>query len=101
MSFDAPNTTLPGATLRPAHPNDLAAVEALLTEVGFENADIEPTRTYELEDARAFLASSGLDPDTIGAEISGRFMSAFVRARKPAAKPAAKRACGCADDCCA
>jgi SAM-dependent methyltransferase len=72
----------------------------LLTEVGFENGDIEPTRTYELEDARAFLASSGLDPDTIGAEISGRFMSAFVRATKPVAPAAAPRPLPAARDCC-
>jgi arsenite methyltransferase len=58
----------------------------LLTQVGFEDADIEPTRVYELDDARAFLASAGLDADAIGPEISGRLMSAFVRATKPAAK---------------
>src|SRR5687768_5022858 len=34
---------------------------ALLAEVGFEGADIEPTRVYRSEDARAFLEQSGVD----------------------------------------
>lgn len=57
---------------------------ALLGEAGFADASIEPTRVYEFEDARAFLAGSGLDADRIAQEVSGRIMSAFVRARKPA-----------------
>jgi arsenite methyltransferase len=60
---------------------------ALLTEVGFENPDIEPTRVYRVDDARAFLASSGLDVDAIAPELDGRVMAAFVRARKPARRP--------------
>ena len=56
----------------------------LLAEVGFADAAIEPTRIYRLEDARAFLAEAGLDPETIAPEIDGRFFAAFVRARKPA-----------------
>ncbi|HEY8022071.1 MAG TPA: arsenite methyltransferase [Thermoanaerobaculia bacterium] len=56
----------------------------LLGEVGFEGIEIEPTRVYRLEDARAFLLASGLDADAVAAEIDGRFMSAFVRAGKPA-----------------
>ena len=57
---------------------------ALLTEAGFADASIEPTRVYEFEDARAFLAGSGLDADRIAREVSGRVMSAFIRATKPA-----------------
>jgi SAM-dependent methyltransferase len=57
----------------------------LLAEAGFQDASIEPTRVYRAEDARAFLAGSGLDPDTVSAGIDGRFMSGFVRATKPAA----------------
>jgi ubiquinone/menaquinone biosynthesis C-methylase UbiE len=57
---------------------------ALLSEAGFVDASIEPTRVYEFEDARAFLSNSGLDADRIAQEVSGRIMSAFVRARKPA-----------------
>jgi arsenite methyltransferase len=55
----------------------------LLESAGFENATIEPTRVYELEDARAFLTGAGIDVDAIAAEVDGRFMSAFVRATKP------------------
>ncbi len=57
--------------------------ERLLREVGFEDPSIEPTRIYRLEDARAFLMEAGLDVDRIGPEVDGRFMAAFVRARKP------------------
>jgi SAM-dependent methyltransferase len=67
----------------------------LLAEVGFTDADIEPTRIYRLEDARAFLEGAGLDPDAVGAEVDGRFMGAFVRARKPEAAPSACCAPGC------
>lgn len=57
----------------------------LLSEVGFEEIDIEPTRVYSAEDARSFLEESGLDADAVAAEVDGRFMGAFVRARKPLA----------------
>ncbi|HEX2202422.1 MAG TPA: arsenite methyltransferase [Longimicrobium sp.] len=56
----------------------------LLSEAGFEDVDIEPTRVYDIEDARAFLAASGVDVDAVAPAVEGRFMSAFVRARKPA-----------------
>lgn len=56
---------------------------ALLTEVGFENPGIEPTRIYTAEDAGAFLTGSGLDPATFARDIDGKFMGAFVRATKP------------------
>jgi arsenite methyltransferase len=55
----------------------------LLGEVGFEGAEIEPTRVYRLEDARELLAQAGLDVDRIGPHVEGRVMAAFVRARKP------------------
>jgi len=57
----------------------------LLAEVGFEGVEIEPTRVFGLQDARDALGDTGLDPEAIGAAIDGKFMSAFVRARKPAA----------------
>ena len=57
--------------------------ERLLRDVGFEDPSIEPTRIYRLEDARAFLAEAGLDVDRIAPQVDGRFMAAFVRARKP------------------
>jgi arsenite methyltransferase len=79
----------------------------LLGEAGFEGPSVEFTRTYDVEDARAFLVNTGVDADRIGREVAGRVGAAFVRATKPVAstsRPAAKasgRACGCADDCCA
>jgi arsenite methyltransferase len=57
----------------------------LLAEVGFQDADIEPTRVYRADDARAFLEGAGLDADAVAEDIDGRFMGAFVRARKPEA----------------
>jgi arsenite methyltransferase len=55
-----------------------------LDEAGFENVGIEPTRIYELEDAKAFLSGTGLNTEVLAREVSGRVMGAFVRARKPA-----------------
>ncbi len=55
----------------------------LLEEAGFEEVRIEPTRVYQFEDAKAFLAGSGLDTDELAREVDGRVMGAFVRARKP------------------
>ncbi len=57
--------------------------DKLLTAVGFTNVEIEPTRIYDVEDARAFLANAGLDVDAVAPQIEGKFMSAFVRALKP------------------
>jgi SAM-dependent methyltransferase len=57
-----------------------------LGKAGFEGIDVEPTRVYRVEDAREFLAKSGLDTDAIAAQVDGKFMSAFIRARKPAAR---------------
>ncbi len=58
----------------------------LLEEVGFEGVEIEPTRVYQLEDARTFLEGAGLDAERIASRVEGRFLSAFVRARKPASR---------------
>jgi SAM-dependent methyltransferase len=54
-----------------------------LAAAGFEGIDIEPTRVYDIEDARQFLAGEGIDVDTIAPQVAGKFMSAFVRASKP------------------
>jgi arsenite methyltransferase len=56
---------------------------SLLWETGFEQIDIEPTRIYEFEDARAFLSGAGLDTEMLAREVGGRVMGAFIRARKP------------------
>jgi arsenite methyltransferase len=58
---------------------------AKLAKAGFESIDIEPTRVYNIEDARAFLAAEGIDVDAIAPQVEGKFMSAFVRANKPQA----------------
>jgi SAM-dependent methyltransferase len=57
---------------------------AKLDKAGFEQIDVEPTRIYRVEDARDFLAKAGLDTEAIAPHVDGKFMSAFVRARKPA-----------------
>ena len=55
---------------------------SLLAEAGFADIDVEPTRIYRAEDARAFLGDAGIDPAQADA-LDGRVMSAFVRAVKP------------------
>jgi len=55
-----------------------------LAAAGFASIEVEPTRVYETEDAREFLAKSGIDADAIAPEVEGKFMSAFICARKPA-----------------
>jgi SAM-dependent methyltransferase len=56
---------------------------AKLAAAGFEAIDIEPTRIYRTEDALSFLADQGFDATTIGPQVDEKFMSAFIRARKP------------------
>ncbi|MGZ8211694.1 MAG: arsenite methyltransferase [Burkholderiales bacterium] len=67
---------------------------AKLTSAGFEQVAIEPTRVYDIEDARQFLAEQGIDVDAVAPQVAGKFMSAFVRATKPEAKGC------CAPSCC-
>jgi arsenite methyltransferase len=55
-----------------------------LAKAGFEAIDLTPTRVYRAEDAREFLTRAGIDADAVAPEVEGKFMSAFVRARKPA-----------------
>ena len=55
-----------------------------LEAAGFEQIELEPTRVYRAEDARHFLEASGITGPDVAAAIDGRFISAFVRARKPA-----------------
>ena len=55
-----------------------------LAKAGFEAIALEPTRIYKAEDARDFLRDrEGIDADAIAPAVDGKFMSAFVRARKP------------------
>ena len=78
----------PGDSVRfyervPFRYHDVGEIERDLLAAGFTDIDIEPTRVYNVEDARAFLAGAGIDADTVAPQIEGRFISAFVRARKP------------------
>ena len=65
---------------------------ARLQTAGFENVGIEPTRVYDIEDARVFLSGQGVDVDAMAPLVEGKFMGAFIRASKPAS-------C-CAPGCC-
>jgi arsenite methyltransferase len=58
---------------------------AKLTAAGFESVEIEPTRVYNVQDARQFLQGEGIDVDAIAPQVEGKFASAFIRARKPEA----------------
>lgn len=67
---------------------------AKLTSAGFAAVSIEPTRIYNVEDARQFLTKAGVDVEAIAPHVNDKFFSAFVRANKPEA------AC-CQPGCCA
>ena len=54
-----------------------------LVNAGFAAVEIEPTRIYEIEDARQFLTGQGVDVDAIAPVVAGKFMGAFIRATKP------------------
>ncbi len=66
---------------------------AKLRGAGFEEVAIEPTREYNVEDARQFLTEAGIDVDAFAPQVNGKFFSAFIRAGKP------KAAC-CQPGCC-
>ncbi len=54
-----------------------------LSGAGFEQVEVEPTRIYRAEEARKFFADAKLEIEKIAPLVDGKFMSAFVRARKP------------------
>jgi arsenite methyltransferase len=56
---------------------------AKLARAGFGGVAIEPTRVYDVDDARAFLSGHGIDVDAVAPLVQDKFMSAFIRARKP------------------
>jgi arsenite methyltransferase len=66
-----------------------------LAAAGFESVDIEVTRVYDINDAREFLRSSGINGDTIASQVQDKFVSAFVRA----VKPLQEKSC-CGPTCC-
>jgi SAM-dependent methyltransferase len=54
-----------------------------LAKAGFREISIEPTRVYRAEDARDFLSCQCIDVDAVATQIDEKFMSGFIRARKP------------------
>ncbi len=66
---------------------------ARLVGAGFTGVTVEPTRIYNVEDARQFLTQAGVDVDAIAPAVEGKFLSAFIRAVKP------QTSC-CAPGCC-
>ena len=67
---------------------------AKLKGAGFESVEVEPWRVYQIDDARAFLAESGIDVDQLAPQVDGKIASAFIRARRPEAKSC------CGPTCC-
>jgi SAM-dependent methyltransferase len=65
-----------------------------LAAAGFESIEIEPTRVYSVADARQILTAQGIDVDVIAPHVEGKFVSAFIRAKKPATiKSGAEESC--------
>jgi SAM-dependent methyltransferase len=54
-----------------------------LERAGFVEIDLEPTRVHRAEDARESLEGHGFDVDALAPLVDGKFVSAFIRARKP------------------
>jgi arsenite methyltransferase len=68
-----------------------------LLSAGFADVDFEPTRVYDIEDARVFLTEAGISVDDIAPLVEGKFLSAFIRATKPMDLAAPCCAPGCCD----
>ena len=69
---------------------------AKLAAAGFTAIDMEPTRVYDVEDARQFLSESGVDVDAIAPQVEGKFVSSFIRATRPA-EGCCEPGCGCVE----
>lgn len=66
-----------------------------LAAAGFESIDIEATRVYKIDDAREFLRAAGIHADSVAAKVQDKFISAFVRAKRPSTGAAC-----CGPSCC-
>jgi len=64
-----------------------------LAKAGFEEVSIEPTRVYNVEDARQFLTEAGVNVDAIAPQVNDKFFSAFIRAHKPQGRACCDSAC--------
>lgn len=81
---------------------------AKLQAAGFEDAAIEVTRVYTAEDAKEFLSGQTEQLQLLARDVDGRFVSGFVRARKPLASSSAAQPTpsatpaggGCGPRCC-
>jgi len=69
-----------------------ADYKAKLAAAGFENADIEVTRVYNVEDAREFLAGQDTEVQQLAQQVDGKIVSGFIRATKPLVQVAASEA---------
>jgi len=56
-----------------------------LAAAGFQSIAVEPTRVYRADEASEYLVAAGLDPAVVGPKIEDKFISAFIRAKKPLA----------------
>jgi SAM-dependent methyltransferase len=65
-----------------------------LLGAGFADVSFEPTRVYNVEDARQFLTEAGVDVDALAPAVDGKFLSAFIRAVKPQSSCCAPGCCG-------
>lgn len=72
---------------------DESEYKAQLAAAGFADVSIEPTREYNVEDARHFLTEAGVDVDGIAPMVNGKFFSGFIRASKPQGRSCCGPAC--------
>jgi arsenite methyltransferase len=79
---------------------DESDYRAKLAAAGFSNIEIEPTRVYDIEDARQFLTAKNVDVDAIAPQVEGKFASAFIRASKSASAQCQTDKSCCAPECC-
>jgi arsenite methyltransferase len=56
---------------------------AKLAAAGYTDIGVEPTRIYKSKDVLSLLEEKGFDVSKIASAIEGKFMSSFIRARKP------------------
>jgi 2-polyprenyl-3-methyl-5-hydroxy-6-metoxy-1,4-benzoquinol methylase len=54
-----------------------------LQRAGFRDVGVEPTRVYDVSEAKEFLSAQGIDAGAAAKQVQGQFMSAFIRATKP------------------